>query len=191
MATTYNPHGPDWHRVADIPPDITLEAYAAAWLDMAPHVAELQVYARAKRTIVEFGLRGAVSTWAMLDAMPADGRLIGVDIDPAVPLPPRVRDDPRFKLVIGDAATVALPVDRADMVMIDASHEFAPTVAELVRAASLAPAVICCHDYLYPETPQVRWAIDGYTAPGYLRDEPYRLEAVHPSRWGLAVLVPR
>lgn len=186
----YNPHGPDWHKVEDIPPDITLEEYAAAWIDMAPHVAELQVYARGKRTIVEFGLRGAVSTWAMLDAMPADGRLIGVDIDPDAPLPPRVRDDPRFEFVVGDAVKVKLPT-HADLVMIDASHEFAPTVAELVRAASLRPDVICCHDYLYEHTPQVRWAIDGYTAPGYQRDEPYRLSTVHPSRWGLAVLLPR
>lgn len=187
---SYNPHGPDWHKVEDIPPDITLADYSAAWIDMAPHVRELQVYARDKRTIVEFGLRGAASTWAMLDAMPADGRLIGVDIDPGAPLPPRVRDDPRFEFVVGDALKVKLP-KHADMVMIDASHEFAPTVAELVRAASLTPDVICCHDYLYHHTPQVRWAIDGYTAAGYQRDEPYRLLTVHPSSWGLAVLVPR
>lgn len=187
----YNPHGPDWHKVSDIPPDITLREYADAWIDMAPHIGHLALYARVSMTIVEFGLRGAVSTWTMLDAMPNDGRLIGVDIDPDVPLPPRVRDDPRFSLVIGDAATVKLPVKRADLVMIDASHEFAPTVAELVRAASLKPDVILCHDYLYRHTPQVRLAIDGYTGPGYLRDEPYRLETVYPSDWGLAVLVPR
>lgn len=187
----YNPHAPDWHKPADIPPDISLAEYAEAWIDMAPHVDDLARYARGKRTIVEFGLRGAVSTWAMLSAMPDDGRLIGVDIDPAAPLPPAVRDDPRFTFVIGDAATVKLPVKHADMVMIDASHEFAPTVAELVRAASLTPDIICCHDYLYRHTPQVRLAIDGYTGPGYLRDEPYRLATVHPSDWGLAVLVPR
>lgn len=187
----YNPHAPDWHKREDIPPDITLREYADAWLDMAPHIDDLAAYARGRRTIVEFGVRGAVSTWAMLDAMAPDGRLIGVDIDPDPPLPPRVRDDPRFQLVVGEAATVKLPVKRADMVMIDASHEFAPTVAELVRAASLGPEVICCHDYQYRPTPHVRWAIDGYVAPGYLRDEPYRLERVHPSTWGLAVLVPR
>lgn len=187
----YNPHAPDWHKVADIPADITLSEYAEAWMDMAPHVDDLCMYARGKRTIVEFGIRGAVSTWAMLDAMAEDGRLIGVDIDPNPPLPVRVRDDPRFTLVVGDAATVRLPVKHADMVMIDASHEFAPTVAELVRAASLGPQVICCHDYLYRHTPQVRAAVDGYVAPGYLRDEPYRLATVRPSDWGLAVLVPR
>ena len=187
----YNPHGPDWHKVADIPPDITLEEYAAAWIDMAPHIGQLQEYARKARTIVEFGLRGAVSTWAMLDAMPKDGILIGVDIDPDAPLPPRVRGDPRCLFVVGDAATVPLPFESANLVMIDASHEFAPTVAELVRAASLRPDVILCHDYLYKHTPQVKAAIDGYTGPGYLRDEPYRLLTVHPSDWGLAVLVPR
>ena len=186
----YNPHTPDWHKVEDIPPDITLEEYARAWIDMAPHIGELTEYARGKSTIVEFGLRGAVSTWAMLDGMPGDGRLVGVDIDPDVPLPPRVRDDPRFELVVGDSLTVKLP-ERADLVMIDASHEFAPTVGELVRAASLHPKVILCHDYLYRQAPQVCRAIDGYVAPGYLRDEPYRLETIHPSEWGLAVLVPR
>ena len=189
--TVYNPHGPDWHKVADIPPDITLREYANAWIDMAPHIDQLARYARDKKTIVEFGLRGAVSTWAMLDAMPEDGNLYGVDIDPNVPLPPRVRDDPRFHLIIGDAATVPLPIDYADMVMIDASHEFAPTVAELTRAALLRPEIICCHDYLYRHTPQVRMAIDGYVSPGYQRDEPYGLAKVHPSEWGLAVLVPR
>ena len=188
---TFNPHAPDWHKREDIPPDITLREYADAWLDMALHIEQLQDYVRGAKTIVEFGVRGAVSTWAMLSTMSPAGRLIGVDIDPDPPIPPRVRDDPRFRLVVGDAASVALPVDHADLVMIDASHEFAPTVAELVRAASLKPDIILCHDYMYRHTPQVRAAIDGYVAPGYMRDEPYALAKVHPSEWGLAVLVPR
>ena len=193
----YNPHAPDWHKVA--PPDITLAEYAKAWIDMEPHIGELAVYARGKKTIVEFGLRGCVSTWAMLDAMDPDGRLFGVDIAPTVPLPATVRADARFRFVNGDATIydvlqeqvyAGLP-RKADLVMIDAGHEFAETVLELVQAARLEPEVILCHDYLYPETPGVRLAIDGYTAKGYLRDEPYRLETVHPSKWGLAVLVKR
>jgi len=187
----YNPHAPDWHKREDIPDDITLRKYADAWLDMAPHIDHLAEYAQGARTVVEFGIRGAVSTWAMLDAMPADGRLIGIDIDPEPPLPARVRDDARFELVVGDAATVALPVDHADLVMIDASHEFTSTVAELVRAALLEPRRILCHDYEYRETPQVKAAVDGYSAAGYLRDETYRLVRVHHSKWGLAVLEHR
>jgi len=187
----YNPHGPDWHKPKDIPPDITLGEYAHAWIDMAPHVQQIARYAQGAELVVEFGIRGAVSTWALLDTMAPHGRLIGVDIDPDPPLPPRVRDDARFQLVVGDAAVVALPVSHADIVMIDASHEFAPTVAELARAATLRPRFILCHDYLYQHTPQVKAAIDGYVMPGYLRDEPYRLARVHPSTWGLAVLEPR
>ena len=191
MGTRYNPHAPDWHKRDDIPPDITLREYADAWLDMAPHIEQLADYARGCETIVEFGVRGAVSTWAMLEAMSPKGNLYGVDIDPDPPLPPAVNRDARFHLIVGDAATVKLPVKKADLVMIDASHEFAPTVAELVRAASLQPDFILCHDYLYRETPQVRMALDGYDHRGYLRDEPYRLSHVFKSTWGLAVLVPR
>lgn len=186
--TKYNPHGPDWHKVA--PPDITLAEYAAAWIDMQPHVDQLTELARDAKVIVEFGLRGAVSTWAMLEGMPADGQLIGVDIDPNAPIPERVRNDPRFTFVTGDSLEVDLP-DHADMVMIDSSHEFAQTVAEIMRAASLTPQVIALHDYLYPPCPGVARAVDGFVAPGYLRDEPYRLDRVEPSPWGLAVLVRR
>ena len=191
MALRYNPHAPDWHKREDIPPDITLQEYADAWLDMAPHVGDLLRYAADAETVVEFGVRGAVSTWAILDAMHPRGRYVGVDIDPDPPVPGRVRDDPRYNLVVGEAATVKLGVKHADLVMIDASHEFAPTVAELVRAASMKPRYILCHDYYYRHSPQVRLAVDGYTMPGYLRDEPYKLERVHKSEWGLAVLTPR
>jgi len=191
MGTRYNPHAPDWHKREDIPPDITLREYADAWLDMAPHIDLLAEYARDAKTIVEFGVRGAVSTWAMLSTMHPDGRYYGVDIDPDPPLPPAVRDDPRFHLIVGEAATVKLPVKKADLVMIDASHEFVSTVAELARAASLSPGYILCHDYLYRETPQVKMAVDGYDHAGYLRDEPYRLFLVERSTWGLAVLAPR
>jgi hypothetical protein len=192
MSRRYNPHAPDWHKLDDLPPDIGLAEYADAWIDMAPHVHQLLGYAFGRSVVVEFGLRGAVSTWAMLDALGPDARLYGVDIDPAAPIPPRVWNDPRFVHVLGDAATVELP-DHADLVMIDSSHEFVQTVLELVRAASLGPDVILLHDYLYAETPGVRLAVDGYVAPPYIAgaETPYRLARVHESRWGLAVLVPR
>ena len=188
---TFNPHAPDWHKREDIPNGITLREYADAWLDMAPHIDQLADYARGCRTIVEFGVRGAVSTWAMLSTMDPDGKLYGVDIDPDPPVPPAVCTDKRFKLIVGEAATVKLPVKHADLVMIDASHEFVATVAEIARAATLTPDFILVHDYLYRETPQVARAVDGYDHAGYLRDEPYRLSHVFKSHWGLAVLVPR
>lgn len=194
MSARFNPHAPDWHRQEDIPPDITLSEYAEAWIDMAPHVKTLTALAADAKVVVEFGIRGGVSTWALLDGLPEDGRLYGVDIDPNAPMPPRVKDDPRFTFLVGDSLKVKLP-KRADLVLIDSSHEFTQTVLELQRAASLRPAMIVCHDYLYEHTPQVRWAIDGWTHPPYTEDHwsqvPYRLRRVEESRWGLAILVPR
>jgi hypothetical protein len=124
--------------------------------------------------------------------MDPEGTLYGVDIDPDAPVPPQVRKDPRFRFVHGDAAKVELP-ESAELVMIDSSHEFGQTVLELIRAAELSPEVILLHDYLYALTPGVRLAVDGYVALPYLPENltPYRLERVHESRWGLAVLVPR
>ncbi len=190
MTRPFNPYAPDWHKQSDIPSDISLEEYAAAWIDMQPHVATLRALATKATRIVEFGLRGGVSTWALLDGLGAGGELIGVDINPDAPLPPAVLGDPRFRFVVGDSLAVELPGE-ADLVMIDSSHEFTQTVRELHRAASLTPAAIVLHDYLYAQTPHVGWAVDGFTAKGYLEDPPYRLQHVEASKWGLAILVPR
>lgn len=185
MGNRYNPHAPDWDKVA--PDDIGLDEYAAAWIDMAPHVPTLKALAAKAKVVVEFGVRGAVSTWAMLEGLPQDGQLIGVDIDPNAPIPRAVRRDPRFTFVVGDSMEVDLPA-HADLVMVDSSHEFTQTVRELHRASLLTPDVLAVHDYLYPETPQVAAAVDGFTMPGYLEPPTYQLSYVEPSRWGLAVL---
>lgn len=171
-------------------PGITLTEYAAKWVDMAPHIDHLRSYAHALDVIVEFGVRGGVSTWAMLKAMSPKGRLIAVDNDPDVTemMPPWVRDDPRLSLIIGDdlSPEVArqLP-DRADIVVIDSGHEYQQTLDELGLAQLMSPVRIVLHDYLYAETPGVRDAVDEFTA----RRE-YRMVTVHPSQWGLAVLEP-
>jgi predicted O-methyltransferase YrrM len=168
-------------------PGITLTEYAAKWVDMAPHIDALMDYAQHRAVIVEFGVRGGVSTWAMLKALQEGGRIIAVDNDPDVleMLPPWVRDDPRLTLIIGDDLSVDIPVKSADLVVIDSGHEYEQTMAELELAASLKPKRILLHDYLYADTPGVREAVDEFTERGR-----WRLVSVHPSQWGLAVLGP-
>jgi len=168
------------------PEEITLEEYAESWLDMAPHVEQIKALASQVKTVVEFGLRGGVSTWAFLDGLPADGTLLGVDIDAGALISKRVRNDPRFTFLVGDSILVDLP-KKADLVMIDSSHEYDQTVAELVVAEKMKPRFIVLHDYLYPQSwCQVRQAVDGFVA-----FRSYKIDVVHHSEWGLAVLVPK
>lgn len=175
---SYNPYAGDRE-----PDGLTLQQYAESWVDMVPHVEQLKALASRAKVIVEFGLRGGVSTWSLLDGLPENGKLFGVDIDPDARLARRVREDPRFTFIVGDSVKVELP-PKADLVMIDSSHEYEQTVLELDTAASLSPTVIALHDYLYEETPDVRRAVDEFVDS----QEMYVFQTVHPSRWGLAIL---
>lgn len=128
----------------------TLREHADAWVDMAPHIDTLMAAAAQAHTIVELGVRGAVSTWAILDAMPADAVLVSVDIAECT-VPERVRQDPRWVFIVGDdrapAVREQIPA-HADLVFIDTSHEYEHTVAELAWALTLGPDRIVMHDYV-------------------------------------------
>ena len=162
----------------------TLTEWAYRWVDMAPHVATLTRLATEARTIVELGGREGVSTWALLDGLPADGRLYSVDIQ-RDSQPPRVTDDSRWTYIIGDDLSpevhAQLP-ERADLVFIDTSHEYEHTVSELVYALSLSPARIVMHDYVMEP---VARAADEFCAR-----EGWSVVALEPE-YGLATLEPR
>lgn len=161
-------------------PGTTLAQYARAWADMGPHVATLTRFARECETVVEFGVRGGVSTWALLDGLPPGGRLTAVDTDPDVRfmVPPWVLADPRLTLLIGDDLEVKLP-RRADLVMVDTTHTREQTTAELTRAVRLHPRRIVLHDW---NEPGVRDAVSGLAG--------WHVAGVEPSQWGLAWLEP-
>jgi predicted O-methyltransferase YrrM len=126
----------------------SLEEWAEANRDMVPHVETLIERASEAFVIVEFGVRGGVSTWAFLSGLPEYGRLYSVDIDDCT-VPPVVQSDIRWKFLRGDdldpAVQGQLPT-HADLVFIDTSHEYEQTVGELTYALSLSPSVILCHD---------------------------------------------
>src|SRR5258708_6444815 len=100
-----------------------LQAWADENVDMAPHYQTLIRYARECTIIVEFGVRGGVSTWALLDGLPEGGLLYSVDvIDCIVPI--RVSTDLRWRFLVGDDLDPAIQrrlPDSADLVFIDTS----------------------------------------------------------------------
>jgi len=132
-----------------------LRQWAAEQVDMAPHIDTLMRYAREARIVVEWGVRGGVSTWAILDALPEDGALYSVDIvDCIVPL--RVSADPRWTFIVGNDLNREVQLDlewmladgHADLVFIDTSHTYEQTAGELAYAATLTPARIIMHDFV-------------------------------------------
>lgn len=127
-----------------------LRQWAAEQVDMAPHIDTLMRYAREARIVVEWGVRGGVSTWAILDALPYAGGLWSVDITDCV-VPPRVRDDLRWTFIVGDDLDPMVQAQlprHADLVFIDTSHTYEQTAGELAYAATLTPARIIMHDFV-------------------------------------------
>lgn len=127
-----------------------LRQWAYDQVDMSPHIWTLLSHAQKAKVVIEFGVRGGVSTWAILDGLPEDGKLYSVDILPCI-VPPRVSSDPRWTFLVGDdldpAIQAQLP-DHADMVFIDTDHTYEQTAKELVYTLSLTPDRIVMHDYV-------------------------------------------
>jgi cephalosporin hydroxylase len=156
---------------------MTLAEHAARYVDMAPHLGTLTRLARDAGSVVEFGVRTGVSTWALLEGLPPDGRLMSVDID-EVTVPPEVREDQRWTFMQGDDREVSLPP--AQFVLIDTSHEYHHTLAELRIAARLGADRIALHDWNLPDVQDA--------AARFMAESPYRLWLLEPSEWALAVL---
>lgn len=162
---------------------MTLHRHAHAYRDMEPHVDTLVSLARTAPVIVELGVRGAVSTWAFLDGLPADGRLVSVDIEDVMPLiPERVSKDARWEFIVGDdrMKSIQRRLPSADLVFIDTSHEYHHTVEELALAERLEATTIVLHDW---ELPDVMDAVLGFA-----HRSRYRIHRIEESRWGLAIL---
>ncbi len=160
-----------------------LGAFANEWVDMAPHYPTLIRYARECDVIIEWGVRGGVSTWALLEGLKDGGTLWSVDIDECV-VPPRVSSDPRWRFLIGDDLDPLIQAQLppvCDLVFIDTSHTYEQTAGELVYALTLQPRRIVMHDV---NQAPVRQAVDEFIAR-----EGWRMTG-YEEPWGLATLEP-
>lgn len=168
-----------------------LHEWAVANRDMVPHLSILQSCAMEADKIIEFGTRGGVSTWALLDGLRPSGHMWSVDItDCTTSVPPRVRNDPRWTFIRGDdtnpSVLAKLPAD-ADLVFIDTSHEYRHTKQELEFALSRKPTRILCHD--------AEWDGVARALVDFCNDHPWHVVSYLPAGddagpFGLAILEP-
>lgn len=157
--------------------------------DMDPHVQQLKDLASSCLSIIEIGVGTYCSTFALLDGLPPDGKLVSVDIEGSVH--PDAAADPRWRFVHGNSTSVEtfrqLP-HGPDLMFIDSGHGYELTWQELLIADFLRPTRIALHDYLFPleldPLCRVKQAVDEFLEAGH-----YRWEDLHESMWGLAVLV--
>jgi hypothetical protein len=109
---------------------------------MAPHLPRLAALAAGCRLAVEFGVKRAGSSAALL--MGAE-YLTSYDI---VPTPEARRlqasAPSRWEYRIGDSRTA--PVERCDLLFIDSLHTYEQMRAELARHADAVGRYLVCHD---------------------------------------------
>jgi predicted O-methyltransferase YrrM len=128
----------------------SLREWADEQVDMAPHIQTLTKWAAQAATIIEWGVRGGVSTWALLDGLSPDGSLWSVDVVDCV-VPPRVSEDPRWVFIVGDdldPVVIRQLPKTCDLLFIDTSHTYEQTVAELALAVTFKPKRIVMHDFV-------------------------------------------
>jgi len=161
--------------------NVMLLRHADQTRDMVPHLQTLANLAAEAPTVVEYGVRSAVSTWALLEGLRPDGSLWSVDIDPDIAVPPLVSSDPRWRLVIGDSGE---PLDNlpahCDLLFIDTDHEYHHTLLELAGGDRMDAWRIALHDWNLPDVEDA--------VAGFVRRSRYRIERIEPSTWGLVVL---
>jgi hypothetical protein len=111
--------------------------------DINEHLPTLRALAAECDTVAEFGVRGIVSTWALLAAQPR--ALYMVDI---VPVDVRgvqaVAGRTQVRFLQANSATVALPP--VDMLFIDTWHVYAHLKRELAQHAPNVRKYIAMHD---------------------------------------------
>jgi cephalosporin hydroxylase len=125
----------------------------ADWSDIQGHLEFLheQVTSRPGARVLELGVRWATSTAALLDAVDlADGHLWSVDLSP-----PRSLDwwsrTGRWTFTLGDdmdQAVVEAQPDEVDLLLLDTSHAYDHTLAELRTYVPKMKSggLVCCHD---------------------------------------------
>lgn len=116
--------------------------------DICEHIPTLRQYAQECSHITELGVREPTSTWAFVEGLAKNGRLISVDIayTPAIE---SVRNECTkkgitFHFVLGNDVTA--PLEETDLLFIDTWHVYAHLKRELQAHAGKTRKYIIMHD---------------------------------------------
>lgn len=118
--------------------------------DINEHLPTLKKYSEGLETVIEFGVRRIVSTWAFLAGKPKKvisydlyhPSVFGADLDEVIVAAQQCGIG--FDFVQGDTRQITIP--ECDFLFIDTLHEYHQTRAELFRHAKNVKKYIGFHD---------------------------------------------
>ncbi len=112
--------------------------------DINEHLPTLKKYAEECKHITEMGVRGIVSTYALLMGKPKT--LISYDINMCnwEPVRELVKDDTNFEFKIGN--TLDIEIEQTDLLFIDTLHNYRQLSRELLLHADKVNKYIIFHD---------------------------------------------
>ena len=118
--------------------------------DINEHLPTLKRYSEGLDTVIEFGVRRIVSTWAFLAGSP--NKLISYDINHPSVFGADIEEvyfaskacGVEFEFIEGDTRKISIP--DCDMLFIDTLHEYVQTRAELNKHAKNVKKYIAFHD---------------------------------------------
>ncbi len=134
--------------------------------DINENLPVLKKYAEQSESIVELGVRGIVSTWALLAGKPKV--LISVDLEHPSFYGGDIweitdaanEQDIDFSFIQNDSLKIVLP--EVDMLFIDTLHTYAQLTAELERHHSKVKKFIAMHDTAIPDLPEMTQAVNDF-----------------------------
>ncbi|KAG8462139.1 hypothetical protein KFE25_011589 [Diacronema lutheri] len=120
--------------------------------DIHEHLPTLRAYAERVDSIVEMGVRGVVSTWALLSGLTSGGGgagklLIGVDIEPcAYEEPARAGRELGVDVRFVQGNSISVDVPERDLLFIDTWHVYGHLRRELAAHHAKTRKWIVLHD---------------------------------------------
>ena len=153
--------------------------------DINEHLPTLEKYAFLSETIIELGVRGMVSTWALLAGLPRE--MVSIDIVHPSEHQGDVKEVEEMAKRVGiiwrfmQASSLEIILPRHDLLFIDTIHSYEQLSQELKLHSPHTTKYIIIHDTVLPE---MQRAIDEFL----IGNSDWKIKEVFTNNSGLTVL---